>query len=160
MNKFLSVIAGLLVINACCHMNSKETTKTTEAAPNVAQILANEAGPVAAPAAEVLATTAISTFDVRPVFFETNSSQIKSEDKKYLSELATYLKQNPKAKVQIEGYTDASGSKARNLKLGQKRAEIVQNALLVEGVERQRLFSVNKGGEPAERKAVVRLVQE
>lgn len=159
MTKLLSVVAGLLVINACCHMNS-ESPKTTEAAPNVAQVLADAAGPVAAPATEVVTTTAISTFDVRPVYFETNSSKIKADDKKYLSELAGYLKENPNAKVQIEGYTDSTGSKAQNLRLGQKRAEIVKSALLVEGVERNRLFSVNKGGEPSERKAVVRLVQE
>jgi len=45
---------------------------------------------------------------------------------------ATYLKNNPDAKVRLEGNTDERGTRAYNLALSNRRADSVKKFLLVQ----------------------------
>jgi len=57
-----------------------------------------------------------------------------------LDEAAETLKQNPNLKIDVNGYCDAVGSVAYNLKLSQRRAEAVANYLEEQGVAADRLM--------------------
>jgi len=68
------------------------------------------------------------------VHFDFDKSTLKPEAKTILKRNIQILKDNPKAKVRIAGYTSASGTEEYNQKLSERRAKAVQEFLINEGV--------------------------
>ncbi len=77
--------------------------------------------------------------------FETNSHQIQSSSKSLVKQYARFLNANPNIKITIEGYTDSSGLRNKNIILSQKRASTVVELLKQYGVKGWRLNAVGKG---------------
>ncbi|MCM1355442.1 MAG: OmpA family protein [Staphylococcus sp.] len=67
---------------------------------------------------------------VRYVFFKIGSSKITPDQQPNVEMIAAYLKNHPKAKVQIRGYASADGPLEVNERLANARAEAVKNALI------------------------------
>jgi outer membrane protein OmpA-like peptidoglycan-associated protein len=63
------------------------------------------------------------------VIFEFGKAIIRPESEPALQQAADALTEHPDWKVRIEGYTDSVGAAAYNLRLSQRRAEAVQQAL-------------------------------
>lgn len=59
--------------------------------------------------------------------------------------LAEYLKAMPGAKVRIDGHTDSQGAADANLKLSQRRADAVRDALVAAGVPRSSIQAAGHG---------------
>jgi len=70
---------------------------------------------------------------VNNVFFDFNLYQT-DEYYNSLNTLSAYLKDNPEAVVEINGFTDSRGNEAYNIKLGFKRAKFAQSYLVKKGV--------------------------
>jgi len=68
------------------------------------------------------------------VHFDFDKSTLKPEAQTILKRNVQMMKDNPKAKVRIAGYTSASGTEAYNQKLSERRARAVQEYLINEGV--------------------------
>jgi peptidoglycan-associated lipoprotein len=68
------------------------------------------------------------------VYFEFDRWGLSPEGKKSLEQSAEALKQNPTARVLIEGHCDERGSIEYNLVLGEKRAQETRRYLLTLGV--------------------------
>ena len=80
------------------------------------------------------------------VHFDFDKSTLKPEAQTILKRNIQLLKDNPKAKVRIAGYTSASGTEAYNQKLSERRANAVQVYLINEGViTRDRLSTIGYG---------------
>ncbi|MHB8091525.1 MAG: outer membrane beta-barrel domain-containing protein [Syntrophales bacterium] len=80
------------------------------------------------------------------VHFDFDKSTLKPEAKMILQRNIQLLKDNPKAKVRIAGYTSASGSEAYNQKLSERRAKAVEEYLISEGIiSRDRLSTIGYG---------------
>ena len=73
------------------------------------------------------------------VFFEVDSWQLKKESLAELNKLSALLKDNKELKVEIGGYTDATGTNEHNLSLSEKRALTVVNFLVENGIQSDRL---------------------
>jgi OOP family OmpA-OmpF porin len=73
------------------------------------------------------------------VHFNFDKSFIREVDKPVLDEAAETLKANPNVKVYVNGYCDAIGSSAYNLKLSQRRAEAVTTYLEDKGIPADQL---------------------
>jgi len=71
---------------------------------------------------------------VRAVDFEYNATQLTRPARQTLDEVASALLTQPELNVEIQGYTDSTGSDAYNLGLSQRRAEAVKTYLLGRGV--------------------------
>jgi len=71
---------------------------------------------------------------LRGVHFDFNKAKIRPGDAAILDEAAEILKAHPSATVNVNGYCDAIGSAAYNLKLSQRRAEAVTSYLEQHGV--------------------------
>lgn len=67
---------------------------------------------------------------VRYVFFKIGSSVVTADQMPNVEMIAAYLKNHPKAKVQIRGYASPDGSKEVNERLAAARAESVKNSLV------------------------------
>ena len=77
--------------------------------------------------------------------FGFDSAKVSEGSKAILEVAVTTLKNNPKMKVEIEGHTDSIGTAEYNLGLSQRRADAVQDHLIVEGIGAERLQAVGKG---------------
>lgn len=83
----------------------------------------------------------------RIVYFDYDSSEIRSEFVPLLQTHARYLASHPKTRVTLEGHTDERGSREYNLALGDERAQTVQRFLLAEGVRGDQLATLSFGEE-------------
>ena len=86
-----------------------------------------------------------------PVHFDYDSDSIRVGDRQILdrfaSIVATYY---PIATVTVEGFTDPAGDAEYNLMLGERRANMVRDYLLVQGLAEQRV-RVSSYGEATDR---------
>jgi peptidoglycan-associated lipoprotein len=73
--------------------------------------------------------------ELADIYFAFDKWVLSSEGKKNLSESAAFLKQNPDAKLVIEGYCDERGSREYNLILGEKRAKETRKFLADLGIQ-------------------------
>ncbi len=79
------------------------------------------------------------------VEFSTGKTEVSPEYQDQLVEVSDFLKKYKDVKVQIEGYTDNTGSSLTNTKLSQKRADAVMNSLVKLGIEKSRLSAKGFG---------------
>jgi type IX secretion system PorP/SprF family membrane protein len=77
--------------------------------------------------------------------FDFNSSDLDEPTETFLDQLAETLRQDENLKLNIEGHTDNVGSDRFNLRLSQKRADVVKHVLIKKGIKPERLQSQGKG---------------
>ncbi|MFT5824055.1 MAG: outer membrane protein OmpA-like peptidoglycan-associated protein [Crocinitomix sp.] len=87
-----------------------------------------------------------STKDRILVYFDSNQSQVKTSDMAVLKNIATVLKNNKGARVEINAYADAKSSDEYNLILSQKRGAWIINYLVKRGIAVDRII-INAYGE-------------
>jgi len=79
-----------------------------------------------------------------PIYFTFDKHTCQANEEN-LNKLATWLKENKKAKLEIIGNTDNMGSEEYNLKLSKRRAEYVKKQLMELGVNGKRLSTLAMG---------------
>ncbi len=77
--------------------------------------------------------------------FKFDSSEITEESYPLVEKFAKFMKDNGAYKTEIVGHTDSIGSATYNMTLSKKRANIVKNSLIKEGVESSRLKTTGMG---------------
>jgi peptidoglycan-associated lipoprotein len=83
----------------------------------------------------------------RIIYFDFDSSEIKGEGPGVVAAHARYLAANPTVRVRLEGHTDERGSREYNIGLGERRAQAVRRALLLQGATETQLSTVSYGAE-------------
>lgn len=73
------------------------------------------------------------------VLFGTDLARLNSGGMRTAQQLGAVLQQNPQRTVLIEGFTDSTGTSPHNLELSERRADSVRNALMDQGVTRERI---------------------
>lgn len=80
------------------------------------------------------------------VFFTISSTKITIYENLKVKEVANYLKKNPQAIVEVTGYADKGTGKAEgNLKLSERRMNIVVDGLKKLGIDEKRIKASYKG---------------
>ncbi len=78
--------------------------------------------------------------------FNFDQSTLTPDAKTILKRNVEVLKENPKAKIRVAGYTSASGTREYNQKLSERRARAVQEYLINEGlIKADRLSTIGYG---------------
>ena len=88
-----------------------------------------------------------SLLAVRIIYFEYDSSDIKSEDRATIEAHAAYLVANPNTNVTLEGHADERGSREYNLALGERRAQTVKRQMTLLGASPNQISTVSYGEE-------------
>jgi peptidoglycan-associated lipoprotein len=83
----------------------------------------------------------------RIIYFDYDSSEIKGEGTEIVGAHAKYLASNPSARIRLEGHTDDRGSREYNIGLGERRAQSVRRALLLQGASEGQITTVSYGNE-------------
>ncbi len=163
----LGLLLLLLLFRACSHSAPTPVTNTTETTTTTTTDAAAATPPVAV---EKVALPGGQTVDLAPntlnyelqrflaspdapprrftfdrLNFATDSAELPADAQATVSALAQILAAYPKAKVELQGYADATGSDPHNVQLGAQRAEAVQKALAAQGVAADRMKTATGG---------------
>lgn len=92
-------------------------------------------------------TDSSSILSKRSVYFDYDSSNVKTESVPLIEAHGKYLASHTERKVVIQGNTDERGGSEYNLALGQKRAEAVRGLLVIYGAKESQLEAVSFGKE-------------
>jgi outer membrane protein OmpA-like peptidoglycan-associated protein len=79
------------------------------------------------------------------VFFATGQGELRDEARDSIEPVKAFIERFPGLPVSIEGHTDSRGSAAANLRLSERRASSVRDALLAVGVDASRLTVTGLG---------------
>jgi outer membrane protein OmpA-like peptidoglycan-associated protein len=77
--------------------------------------------------------------------FDVDSAALKAGAFDEIQRVATVLNQYPQTKIIVAGHTDSTGTESHNLKLSERRANSVKNALAGQGVSLSRITTVGFG---------------
>ena len=83
----------------------------------------------------------------KTILFDTGKATIKFQSAEVLNQIINVLKKFPKSRFRIEGYTDSTGKKQKNIELSQNRADAVKIYLIQGGIDQSRLESKGYGPE-------------
>ena len=82
---------------------------------------------------------------LKNIFFSLNSFELMTSSNEELDKIVSFLFENPKVILEIEGHTDNTGTQSSNLLLSQKRSKSVFNYLVSKGIDSKRLRSKGMG---------------
>ncbi len=88
----------------------------------------------AGPAGAQTAAAAKQWSSFRDFLFDFDKSAIRSNETSHVSDVAAYLKQNPSARVGIDGHADPRGTDPYNQSLSERRVNAIRDALVNAGV--------------------------
>src|SRR6202043_2595035 len=81
------------------------------------------------------------------IYFDFDKSEIKPEYADVIAAHARNLTSHPNAKMKLEGNTDERGTREYNIGLGERRAQAVRRALMLQGVAESQVTTVSFGAE-------------
>jgi len=83
----------------------------------------------------------------RQIYFEFDKFDVRDEYKPLVEAHAKFLRENPSAKMLIQGNADERGSREYNVSLGQRRSDSVKKMLTLLGAREDQIESVSLGEE-------------
>ena len=84
---------------------------------------------------------------LKDVHFAFDKSDVDSEGREVLASNIDWLRQNGRAKIELEGHCDSRGTIEYNLALGAKRAKAVKDYIVTEGIAPDRISTISYGEE-------------
>ena len=85
--------------------------------------------------------------EIRTFYFDFDQATINTDSRAALAAHSAFLSSNPSVKILIEGHTDERGTKGYNMALGERRANAVQQFLVVNGVSKAQIEVLSYGEE-------------
>jgi peptidoglycan-associated lipoprotein len=142
------LLAVCLGLGACA---SKRPKTAPPATPGESSSTANGAGGAGAAAGanadDEAAGPQAGLLATRVVYFDFDSSEIKGAGTDVVGAHAKYLAAHAGTRVRLEGHTDERGSREYNIGLGERRAQAVRRALLLQGASDAQISTVSYGEE-------------
>jgi len=86
-------------------------------------------------------------FARKVIYFDFDKSEIKPEFAAVIAAHARNLSSHPNVHMKLEGNTDERGTREYNIGLGERRAQAVRRALMLQGVAESQLTTVSFGAE-------------
>ena len=153
--RYLALFALSLLALAGCPRNAVKPTAGAGAGGATETVQSTAADAAGAQAAGAGGTAGAGTASggtsapaaSRIIYFDFDSSEIRSEFTAALGEHARVLTQNPTVRVRLEGHTDERGSPEYNIGLGERRAQAVRRALMLQGAADAQVSTVSYGEE-------------
>ena len=87
------------------------------------------------------------TSSLKDIHFSFDQYDLDSNSKEVLQHNASYLKQNPRTKIEIQGHCDERGTNNYNIALGERRAHSTKRFLVSQGINSSRINIISFGEE-------------
>ena len=104
-------------------------------------------GDAASAASQGLGAEGTGPLARKVIYFDFDKSEIKPEYADIIAAASKNLTQNGTLKLKLEGNTDNRGTREYNIGLGERRAQAVRRALLLQGVAESQITTVSFGAE-------------
>ncbi|MEX0618956.1 MAG: peptidoglycan-associated lipoprotein Pal [Pseudohongiellaceae bacterium] len=155
-NRFIKIsflLLALLGVAACSSTGDEEAettgTETSEtsgidATTERTRQLEEEARARAAEAEERMRRAALET---TVFYFDFDVAEFRDADREVLTMHARDLAANPGKRIRLEGHADERGTREYNIALGERRAQNIQDFLIVNGAARSQIEIVSYGEE-------------
>jgi peptidoglycan-associated lipoprotein len=159
MKRFLSIalrLAGAALLSGCPKKHNVieppaagsqvpgASGATGEGASTSASALGSDAS---AQGANGMGANATGPLARKVIYFDFDKSEIKPEFADVIAAHARNLTSNPNLRMKLEGNTDERGTREYNIGLGERRAQAVRRALMLQGVAESQLTTVSFGSE-------------
>jgi peptidoglycan-associated lipoprotein len=147
------LVISIVLVNllaACASEKPKAPEAAAPVPPPVVTAPAPEAAPAPAPAPVVEVDSLndpASILAKRSVYYPFDVSAVQDADKPIVVAHAKYLSEHPDRNVRVEGNADERGSNEYNLALGQRRADGVNQMLVLGGAKASQIETVSYGEE-------------
>jgi peptidoglycan-associated lipoprotein len=130
--KLLGALAAIALLGACASGDQNSAASGAGSA-------ATTAGPRPGSQEDLVANVGDR------VFFDTDRSSIRADQRTVLERQASWLGQFPQVQVAVEGHADERGTREYNLALGQRRANSARDVLVAGGVAPARISTISYG---------------
>jgi peptidoglycan-associated lipoprotein len=142
------LVAAALTLGGCASKRPKPTPEESGAANQQGAQGAGAGGNYSrAGPDEEASGPLVGLLAERIIYFDFDSSEIKGAGTDVVAAHAKYLAANPATRVRLEGHTDERGSREYNIGLGERRAQSVRRALLLQGASDVQISTVSYGEE-------------
>jgi peptidoglycan-associated lipoprotein len=142
------LMAAALGLGGCASKRPKPAPESAAPAPGAGAESAGENGANAQGGAEEdTGGPMAGLLASRTIYFDFDSAVIQGQGVDVVAAHAKYLAANPGARVRLEGNTDERGSREYNIGLGERRAQSVRRAMLLQGVSDGQITTVSYGEE-------------
>ena len=154
--------AGLLAFAACSTTPEDETAQADGTKPGATKPGATKPGVQAVTPPKVAAVDVSkpratdqasmlkdpsNPLSKRQIFFDYDRFDVKDEYRPLVEAHAKYLRENPNARMLIQGNADERGSREYNVGLGQRRSDGVKKLMTLLGARENQIESVSLGEE-------------
>ena len=139
----INLIIVLIFISSCSTLNVTQESVSSESIMTIE---------TSGPKDDYINYDSQAVFANATIYFEFDKSNLTSKSIQTLKSAVNALKENSSIKITLAGHADERGTREYNLALGQRRAEIVSDYLVLNGIQNQRI-TVKSYGE--ERPAVI-----
>ncbi|HEY8053208.1 MAG: peptidoglycan-associated lipoprotein Pal [Steroidobacterales bacterium] len=143
------VLAASLGVAGCASKRPKVTPSTTSNTAGAGALGsgANSANAASANPEDEAAGPQGGLLATRIVYFEFDNSEVRGAGVELVAAHARFLAAHPGTRVRLEGHTDERGSREYNIGLGERRAQAVRRALMLQGAIDGQISTVSYGEE-------------
>lgn len=106
--------------------------------------------PAAPPAPPTVTSVPLDTLfnqNMQAILFDYDKADIRDSETAKLQKATAFLKSNPSVRLTVEGHCDERGSEQYNQALGERRANVVKQFLLSQGIADTRISTISYGEE-------------
>jgi peptidoglycan-associated lipoprotein len=153
----LATIAGSAVLLGACSTTDTAGTKDGAAVENRTPGAGSDAQKPRVATVDLINKPSGSSLSVlkdpnnilskRSIYYDLDKFDVKDEYRPLVEAHAKYLRENPAAKMLVQGNTDERGSREYNVALGQRRADGLKKMLMLLGAKEAQIESVSLGEE-------------
>jgi len=136
-NKNITILLAAFALSSCCSWGTSQVEHFDEVDTTpafVPAVVEQQQRPVSQP----------EMVELGSIHFDFNSSKLNSDSRMALRDSIIPQAQNSR-KVMIEAHCDERGSDAYNMKLSQRRANVVKNYLVKNGVDKNKVKAIGYG---------------
>ena len=134
----INLLIVLIFISSCSTLNVTQESVSSE---NIITI------ETSGPKDDYINYDSQAVFANATIYFEFDKSNLTSKSIQTLRSAVNALKENSSIKITLAGHADERGTREYNLALGQRRAEIVSDYLVLNGIQNQRIIVKSYGEE-------------
>ncbi|MGH8253258.1 MAG: peptidoglycan-associated lipoprotein Pal [Steroidobacteraceae bacterium] len=152
-NLILALTSTALLLTAgCSHKNNLKPTPAATTGESITGASSTSDGAGMAASAGTVGDASGSGASApagvaRLIYFDFDSAEIRPEFVAAIAAHAHAIAANASVRVRLEGHTDERGSPEYNIGLGERRAQAVRRALLLQGVAEGQIATVSYGEE-------------
>jgi peptidoglycan-associated lipoprotein len=146
------LLAGTIILAGCPKKHNVSEppvagTQVPESSASGNEGASTSTSPLGGDAANAARSLNAAPLAKKIIYFDFDKSEIKQEYADIVTNAARNLTGNSSLKLKLEGNTDNRGTHEYNIGLGERRAQAVRRALMLQGVAESQLSTTSFGAE-------------